>query len=109
MRIFRIKNKLLMKDTADMLNVKTPFLSAVENGKKKIPADWYEKICSNYDLSNEEQKNLKLAIEESVNSVKLNLQDCTESQKNLVLQFQRSFSNLDEETSKKIIKLLKGD
>ena len=28
MRILRIKNNLLMKDTADKLNVKTPFLSA---------------------------------------------------------------------------------
>lgn len=35
MRILRIKNNLLMKDTADKLNVKTPFLSAVENGKRK--------------------------------------------------------------------------
>lgn len=35
MRILRIKNNLLMKDTANELNVKTPFLSAVENGKRK--------------------------------------------------------------------------
>lgn len=109
MRIFRIKNKLLMKDTADALNVKTPFLSAVENGKKKIPADWYKKICSTYDLSKEERENLKQAIEESTLSIKFDLSNCNESQKDLILQFQRSFSNLDEKTSNKIIKLLKGE
>lgn len=109
MRILRIKNNLLMKDTADKLNVKTPFLSAVENGKKKIPTDWYEKLCSIYNLSSEERKKLKLAIEESTDSVKINILNCNESQKNLAFQFQRSFPNLDEETSKKIIELLKGD
>lgn len=35
MRILRIKKNILMKDTADSLNVKTPFLSAVENGKRR--------------------------------------------------------------------------
>lgn len=109
MRILRIKNNLLMKDTADSLNVRTPFLSAVENGKKKIPADWYDKLCSIYSLTDEEQKKLKQAIEESASLVKINLADCNEPQKNLAFQFQRSFQNLDEETSKKIIELLKGD
>ena len=65
-------------------------------------------MCSIYDLSSEEQKNLKEAIEESANAVKINLLNCNESQKNLAFQFQRSFPDLDEETSKKIIELLKG-
>jgi transcriptional regulator with XRE-family HTH domain len=109
MRIFRVKNHLLMKDTADILGVKAPFLSAVENGKKKIPSDWFEKICSAYNLTIEEQEELGKAIEESADQVKINLTTCNDTQKNLVFQFQRSFSNLDEETSKKIIELLKGD
>ena len=109
MRILRIKNNLLMKDTANELNVKTPFLSAVENGKKKIPSDWYEKLCSIYDLSSEEQKSLKQAIEESADVIKIDILNCNEQQKNLAFQFQRSFPDLDEETSKKIIELLKGD
>ena len=80
-----------------------PLFYAVEPLK-----DWYEKLCSIYDLSSEEQKNLKEAIEESANAVKINLLNCNESQKNLAFQFQRSFPDLDEETSKKIIELLKG-
>ena len=108
MRNLRIKKNILMKDSADALGVKTPFLSAVENGKKKIPADWYEKLCSIYDLSSVEQANLKCAIEESSNMVKIDLLNCDESQKDLVFQFQRSFSNLDKKTSEKIIELLKG-
>jgi HTH-type transcriptional regulator, competence development regulator len=109
MRIFRIKNKILMKDTADALNVKTPFLSAVENGKKKIPGDWYEKISKAYNMNEEEKENLRIAIEESANQIRIDLENCNEMQKNLVFQFQRSFENLDEETSKKIIEILKGE
>lgn len=109
MRILRIKKRILMKDTANILEVKTPFLSAVENGKKKIPADWYEKISNAYDLSTTEKEELKQAIEESADQIKINLLNCNDSQKNLAFQFQRSFPDLDEETSKRIIDILKGD
>lgn len=109
MRILRIKKNILMKDTADSLNVKTPFLSAVENGKKKIPDDWYLRICSIYNLSNDEKDELKKAIEESTVLVKIDLSNCDYTKKNLVYEFQRSFSNLDKKTTDKIIKLLKGE
>lgn len=109
MRILRIKRRILMKDTADALEVKTPFLSAVENGKKKIPNGWYEKISEIYNLNEDEKKELKIAIEESAENIKFKLSDCNDYQKNLVLQFQRSFSDIDEKTSKKIIKILEGE
>lgn len=109
MRILRIKRNLLMKDTADSLEVKTPFLSAVETGKKKIPESWLEKICKIYNLSDIESEELKMAIEESATQLKIDLNDCSTTKKNLAFQFQRSFSDLDEETSKRIIGLLKGD
>lgn len=108
MRILRIKRGLLMKDTADSLGIKTPFLSEVENGKKNIPSDWYEKLSKIYNLNAEEQENLKKAIQESSNTVKINLLNYDDSKRNLVYEFQRSFPNLDEETTKKIIDLLKG-
>lgn len=109
MRILRIKKEILMKDTANVLEVKTPFLSAVENGKKKIPADWYKKICDAYDLTDSEKIELKKAIEESSNQIKINLVNCDEHKKNLAFQFQRSFPDLDKKTSERIINILKGD
>lgn len=39
MRILRIKNHEVMGDLAKVLNVSTPFLSAVENGKKMFQAN----------------------------------------------------------------------
>lgn len=109
MRILRVKKGILMKDTADILGVKTPFLSAVENGKKKIPADWYGKISHAYDLSDTDKNELKKVIEESASQIKIDLVNCNDSQKSLAFQFQRSFPDLDEETSKRIINILNGD
>lgn len=41
-RILRIKRHEVMGDMAKVLGVRIPFLSAVENGKKNVPADWAE-------------------------------------------------------------------
>ena len=109
MRILRIKRKIIMKDTAESLQVTTPFLSAVENGKKKIPDTWFERIKEIYSLNNEESIELKRAIEESTEQIKIDISNFDSYQKDLILEFQRSFSNVDEETSKRIIKLSKGE
>lgn len=106
MRILRIKRNLVMKDTAVSLDVTTPFLSAVENGKKKIPDDWFEKISAIYDLESQDKKDLMVAIEQSQSKITLNLENCNEKQKELVFQFQRSFPNIDEDTTKQIIEIL---
>lgn len=106
MRILRIKRNLVMKDTAVSLDVTTPFLSAVENGKKKIPDDWFEKISAIYDLESQDKKDLMVAIEQSQSKITLNLENCDEKQKELVFQFQRSFPNIDEDTTKQIIEIL---
>ena len=45
-RILRIKHHEVMGDMAKMLEVKIPFLSAVENGRKNVPADWIDKIAN---------------------------------------------------------------
>lgn len=106
MRILRIKRNLVMKDTAVSLDVTTPFLSAVENGKKKIPDDWFEKLSAIYDLESQDKKDLMVAIEQSQSKITLNLENCDEKQKELVFQFQRSFPNIDEDTTKQIIEIL---
>lgn len=43
-RILRIKRHEVMGDMAKVLNVKVPFLSAVENGKKNVPSEWAERL-----------------------------------------------------------------
>ena len=106
MRKLRIKHHEVMGDVAKMLSVTTPFLSAVETGKKNVPESWFELIVKHYDLNTEEQSKLCDAIEASKTQMKLNLIGSSNYKREMALQFQRSFNEIDEETAKKIIELL---
>ena len=86
-RILRIKRHEVMGDMAKVLGVRIPFLSAVENGKKNVPADWADKLISHYNLSSEEQ-------------------NAGIQQRRAALQFARSFDEMDDETALKILELL---
>mgnify|MGYP004457498563 FL=1 len=98
-----------MGDMAKWLGVSLPFVSAVENGKKKIPDDWEEKIAAHYQLSLAERKELKEAILETQKQVTFSLLNVSASQKRMVLQFQRSFENIDDETAEKICRILEEE
>lgn len=105
----RSKNNENMGDMAKWLDVSLPFVSAVENGKKKIPDDWLEKISTHYSLNKKEQEELKMAILNCQTQIKIDLSLAGQTQKKLAIQFQRSFDNINDETAEKIFKILGGD
>lgn len=109
MRIQRIKNHEVMGDSAKLLGVTLPFMSSVENGKKNIPESWFIIISEHYNLNSVEQKELIDAIENSKVKVKIDLSDTQSYQRNVAIQFQRSFDDIDEETAEKILQLLGGN
>lgn len=106
MRILRIKFHEVMGDTAKLLEVSLPFLSAVENGKRNVPSEWPEKIIKHYNLSKKESKELIEAIEESRTQIKLDLKKASDAKKSIALQFARSFDDIDDDIALKIRKLL---
>lgn len=110
-RILRIKHHQIMGDMAKVLNTSLPFLSAVENGKKNVPAEWIERLTVFYNLSVVERKELEEAVEESKTQYKLNVSLAGSNQRRAALQFARSFDSMDDETALKIMELLnkKGD
>lgn len=106
-RILRIKRHEVMGDMAKVLNVKAPFLSAVETGKKNVPTDWIDKLVEHYGLSEFERKKLDNAVEESRTQYKILTQNAGVNQRRAAMQFARSFDNIDDETALKIMELLK--
>ena len=106
-RILRIKHHEVMGDMAKVLDVKTPFLSAVETGKKNVPTDWIDKLVEHYSLSEFEKRKLENAIEESRTQYKIMAQNSSVNQRRVAMQFARSFDDIDDETALKIMKLLK--
>ena len=106
-RILRIKHHEVMGDMAKMLEVKIPFLSAVENGRKNVPADWIDKIENHYGLTIKEKDELQKAVDESRTQYKISIKDSGINQRRAAMQFARSFDELDDDTAIKILKLLK--
>ena len=93
---------------AKVVGVSLPFLSAVENGKKNVPADWFDKLSEHYNLTNNEQLELKEAIEESKTHLKIITNGAGNNQRKAALQFARSFDDMDDETALKILELLRN-
>ena len=107
-RILRIKNHQVMGDMARILNTSTPFLSAVENGKKNVPKEWFQVIVEKYHLTQEDQADLGKAIEESKIQYKIIAGSAGATQRKAAMQFARSFDEMDDETALKILELLRS-
>ena len=105
-RILRIKHREVMGDMAKMLETSTAFLSAVENGRKNVPADWIPKIVAHYNLTIEEQSALTEAVEESRVQYKIVPKNAGIEKRRAAMQFARSFDKMDDETAEKILELL---
>ena len=107
LRKLRIDNGEILKDMAEALGVSSAFLSAVENGKKKMPEGWIEKLKSIYSFTVEQVEELQAAVIDTNDAVELNLQNATPGNRALAISFAREFDSLDDETSRKIFEILK--
>ncbi len=107
LRKLRADKGEILKDMANALGVSSAFLSAVENGKKKMPEGWAEKLKSIYLFTAEQVKELQTAVIDTNDAVELSLQNATPGNRALAISFAREFDSLDDETSRKILKILK--
>lgn len=107
MRILRVQHHEVMGDIAKLLGVSTPFLSAVENGKKNVPTEWFDIISKHYNLNSEQIEEMKNSAENSKTQIKITLSQSESYQRESALQFARAFDNIDEDTAQKIMELLK--
>lgn len=107
LRKLRLANGEVLKDMAEKLGVSSAFLSAVEHGKKKVPANWDEKLRGIYHLSDVEMEHFNKAIMESRDTIELNIKDSHPQNRELAISFARQFDSIDEETSKEIMTILK--
>lgn len=107
LRKLRIDRGEILRDMATKLGVSSAFLSAIENGKKKMPESMLLNLENLYSLSADQIEELKTAVLESSDTVELNLVNASEGSRQLAVSFARKFESLDEETAKKIYNILK--
>ena len=108
LRKLRIDSGEILRDMAKKLDVSSAFLSAVENGKKKMPDAWLSKLETFYSLDTQQMEELRNAIVESADTVELNIQNVSIANRKLAVSFARQFDTLDEETTKKLFDILKN-
>ncbi len=106
LRKLRLENGELLKSMAVKLDVSSAFLSAVENGKKKMPESWYSKLEVLYNLNDNQMSELKEAVMASSDVIELNIHNSSSDGRLLAISFARKFDSLDDKTSKAIIEIL---
>jgi len=106
LRDVRLDRSENLRDMAEALGVSSAFLSAVENGKKKMPDSWYGTLSKKYSLDKTRIEELKNAVLESSGVIKLNLSKANTTSRKLAVSFARSFESLNEEESEEILKIL---
>lgn len=99
-RRLRINSGELLYDMAGKLGVSSAFLSKVENGKKKPPVEWRDKIIMLYQLNNNEIKELDECLFEARNYDSIDISNYGMNDKELMWSFARKFNSLDRERLK---------
>ena len=110
LRKLRIDRGEILKDMADKLDVTASFLSAVENGKKRMPAAWNGLICDLYDLTALQKSEFTTAIAETSDAIEMNLISANLGRRELAVSFARKFNSIDDDQIEEIRKILqKGE
>lgn len=109
-RKLRIDSDELLKNMADKLKVTSAYLSAVENGKRRIPEEWEEKITQLYMLDLKQQCDLRNAIDNSLDEISISLTQVNDvNYRETAIAFARKFDSLSEAEIKKIQNILKKE
>lgn len=108
LRKLRIDHGEILKDMSEKLEVTVSFLSAVENGKKKMPSTWNKKICDLYQLDVEQREAFTEAIADTEDSIEMSLSDVTLERRELAVSFARKFSEINNVQAEEIKKILQG-
>ena len=107
LRKLRIDRGEILKDMADKLEVSVSFLSAVENGKKRMPTAWNGRICSLYELNEGQKEEFTKVIADTEKAIELDFSGVSASKRELAVSFARKFSDIDDTQLEEIQKILK--
>lgn len=106
MRNLRTEKGLLLKDIADMLEVTSAYLSALEHGKKGPPgAALISKLENALKLTTEQRKELRSAVRDSTSSMEIPSK-ATPFAFETANAFARKLPNLSEQQLRKIKTIL---
>ncbi|RZM74073.1 transcriptional regulator [Pseudoalteromonas rubra] len=110
-RKIRIDRNMKLGDMAKGMQVTSAYLSAVENGKKKLTNELVEKVSNFLELSEEDRTEINEAAALSQQEFNISIKDeDSDVLRTTVGALARRIesSNLNDEDAKAILKILKG-
>ena len=108
LRKLRIDNDELLRDMAVKLDVSPSMLSAIENGKRRASESLVKTLIDRYTLSPEQTNELQLAVAKAREQVSISFAGLNDADRGLAVAFARKFNDLDDESKKRIRRIL-GD
>lgn len=110
LRKIRVDHDEVLRDMAVKLGKSSSYLSAIELGKRSVPATMIKDLQCCYSLNEKDVKQLKDAIERDKRSIEIELKETPRNKRELALLFARKFESLDKKTTDNIFDLLnKGE
>lgn len=97
LRNLRQSHAELLKDMAETLGVSAAFLSAVEAGKKSIPATLVEQLAESYELPPKQVLLLKQAVDTSQRSATIDLEGASPEARGVAVALARQFNSLSND------------
>lgn len=104
LRLIRVRRNIGLKDMAEKLGLSPSYLSAIENNNRNIPFDLEDKICSTFDLNDEEKEELKAAIISSGRQIKVDTKHMDETEKRILYALINE--EIDEATLTKMCEII---
>lgn len=104
LRKLRLDQGEILKNMADRLEVSTSFLSAVENGKKRVPQRWYEEIPKLYSFEESQTEQFLRAIADTEQVIEINLSNLSSTKQDFAFSLARKIETIDEDVFKKMMK-----
>ena len=106
LRRIRLDSNELLKDMADKLGVSSAYLSAVENGKKKATLSMLKQIIEIYNLTTNEEEQLRDAFQRSQDEIRVDTSGMARDRQDLAMVFARKISTIDDESIEEILNIL---
>lgn len=106
LKVLRVYNSETTIDMAKKLDISLSYLSAIENGKRKIPNDFLDKLFKVYSIKEEEKEAFKKAYELAQNEAIINMANMGKEQKEFALLCARSIEGLSEKQMEEIRKII---
>jgi transcriptional regulator with XRE-family HTH domain len=106
MRKIRLDLGITLFEMAQKTGVSSSFLSAVETGKKPVPADYVDVLSEKFDLVKQAKAHFMVLADKTRREVRIKLMEGDSSGAELATAFARNFSELSSDQKEQIKAIL---